>query len=319
MHNAESPAEADAPVKVAFFLGSDVTSHIIANRLTPILLRSGAAVDLFLTRAKPNRRRPRRLQQLYFIEHTLLQKFAYPYADEHGTPAPDQFNTPNGWRALAPDGLTVREIEDVNDPKFVAELAEQGLNVAVSVRCYQKFRKPILNVLRGNGSRFVNLHPGLLPRYRGVNTFVRSMIEGAPKAGFTLHDLEVEFDTGAVLGQASFPLNYSSSVVENMITHATDAAGLILDLIRRVAVGRPVPTVTQDENEARYFSYPTDTDLDRLSRNGVEVFRASVVIDVLADAFFGTLTDVSGLREVLIDAVRAEGIPVGSATRRIGV
>ena len=249
------------------------------------------------------------MQQLHFVEHALLQDYAYPYADNFGVPAPDAFNTPNGWRGLAPAGLTVRDVANVNDPDFVAELAGQGFDVAVSVRCYQKFRQPILDVLGRPGARFVNLHPGLLPRYRGVNTFTRSMIEGAPHAGFTLHHLEAEFDTGAVIAQASFPLSYSRSVVENMIAHATDAASLILDLTQRVSAGRPVAASAQDHSRARYFGYPTDDDLDVLSRNGVEMFRASVVIDVIADAFFGTLADIGGLRQTLIGAVRAAGIP----------
>src|SRR5437588_2113702 len=111
---APVPFQLGRPVRVAFFLGSDVTSHIIANRLLPILLRSGATVHLFLTRARPNRRRPRRLQQLYFVEHALLQDHAYPYVDSFGIPAPDQFNTPAGWRALAPTGLIVKDVANVN-------------------------------------------------------------------------------------------------------------------------------------------------------------------------------------------------------------
>jgi methionyl-tRNA formyltransferase len=310
------PLQVGRPIRVAFFLGSDVTSHIIANRLLPILLRSRATVHIFLTRARPNRRRPRRLQQLHFVEHALLQDHAYPYVDSYGIPAPDQFNTPAGWRALAPTGLIVRDVANVNDPEFVAELAAARLDVAVSVRCYQKFRKPILDLLSRPGSRFVNLHPGLLPHYRGVNTFVRSMIEGAPRAGFSLHDLDVEFDTGDVIGQASFPLSYSRSVVENMIAHATDAASLILDLVQRISAGRPVPARAQDDRKARYFSYPTDADLDRLARNGIDVFRASAVIDVLADAFFGTLADIGGLRDTLIEAVRDAGIPAEDSRDR---
>lgn len=303
------PAQVGRPVRVAFFLGSDLTSALIANRLLPILLRSNASVHLFLTRGRTSSRRPERLQQLFFVEHTLLQDYAYPYVDNFGVPAPDTFNTPNGWRALAPAGLTVRHVADVNDPAFVAELAGERIDIAVSVRCYQKFRQPVLDVLGRPGARFVNLHPGLLPRYRGVNTFSRSMIEGAPHAGFTLHHLEPEFDTGAIIGQAAFPLCYSRSVLENMVAHSSDAASLILDLAQRVSGGRDVPASIQDHGRARYFSYPTDTDLDRLSRNGVEMFRASVTIDTIADAFFGSLLDIGGLRQTLIAALHAAGIP----------
>jgi hypothetical protein len=46
--------------------------------------------------------------------------------------------------------------------------------------------------------------------------------------------------------------------------------------------------------------------------------RASAVIDVLADAFFGTLADIGGLRDTLIEAVRVAGIPTeDSCDRRL--
>src|SRR2546429_3923624 len=144
-----APISVRRPVRVAFFLGSDLTSHRVANRLIPILVDSGIPVVLFLTRAKPSSRRPRTLQQLFFVEHTLLQDVAYPYADRHGIPRPDGFNTPDGWRAVAPAEVTVRPVPDVNDPEFVAALPDLDIDVAVSVRCYQKFRPPILDTLGG--------------------------------------------------------------------------------------------------------------------------------------------------------------------------
>lgn len=305
------PRNANRPVRVAFFLGSDLTSHLIANRLIPILLDADISVCLYLTRAQLNRSRPQPLQQLFFVEHTLLQDYAYPYADLHAIPRPDRVNTPQGWRTLARDQVAVHQVEDVNDPDFVAGLADEQLDVAVSVRCYQKFRPPILTALGGadSGSLFVNLHPGLLPHYRGVNTFLRSMQEGAHQAGFTLHHLEPDWDTGGVIGQARFPLSYSRTILGNMLAHVPDAAALILDLIQRVTAGRPVGAWTQDSSQARYFSYPTSAELDELTRDGVELFRASAVIDTLVDAFFGTVPDIARLRRMLINAVDAADIP----------
>lgn len=48
----------------------------------------------------------------------------------------------------------------------------------------------------------VNLHPSLLPRYRGLNGY-RSLYEGEPEIGATLHWITPETDAGAILGQAS--------------------------------------------------------------------------------------------------------------------
>src|SRR5207248_7383267 len=60
----------------------------------------------------------------------------------------------------------------------------------------------------------VNLHPTPLPRYRGPNP-MRMIYDGSPTLGATLHYLDNEFDTGAILSQAEglMPENLSTESV----------------------------------------------------------------------------------------------------------
>ena len=51
----------------------------------------------------------------------------------------------------------------------------------------------------------VNLHPALLPAYRGPNVF-RAFYDGAPEFGATTHWMAEEYDTGHILSQKSVPL-----------------------------------------------------------------------------------------------------------------
>lgn len=48
----------------------------------------------------------------------------------------------------------------------------------------------------------VNVHPSLLPAYRGANG-LRALYEGEPRLGATLHYLTAEVDRGPILAQAS--------------------------------------------------------------------------------------------------------------------
>lgn len=51
----------------------------------------------------------------------------------------------------------------------------------------------------------VNLHPAVLPAYRGPNV-MRQFYEGAPVFGATLHWIAEEYDTGNILSQKSAPM-----------------------------------------------------------------------------------------------------------------
>jgi phosphoribosylglycinamide formyltransferase-1 len=50
--------------------------------------------------------------------------------------------------------------------------------------------------------RILNIHPSLLPKYRGLNTHARALEAGDAEAGCTVHEVTAELDDGPVLGQA---------------------------------------------------------------------------------------------------------------------
>lgn len=54
--------------------------------------------------------------------------------------------------------------------------------------------------------RMLNIHPSLLPKYRGLNTHARALKAGDREAGCTVHEVTPELDDGPILGQARVPV-----------------------------------------------------------------------------------------------------------------
>lgn len=54
--------------------------------------------------------------------------------------------------------------------------------------------------------RIVNIHPSLLPKYKGLDTHARAIEAGDAVAGCSVHLVTEELDGGAVLGQAEVPI-----------------------------------------------------------------------------------------------------------------
>ena len=54
--------------------------------------------------------------------------------------------------------------------------------------------------------RVLNIHPSLLPKYRGLNTHARAIEGGDAVAGCSVHVVTEELDAGEVLGQAEVPI-----------------------------------------------------------------------------------------------------------------
>jgi phosphoribosylglycinamide formyltransferase 1 len=54
--------------------------------------------------------------------------------------------------------------------------------------------------------RIVNIHPSLLPKYRGLDTHARALDAGDTISGCSVHIVTEELDAGEVLGQAEVPI-----------------------------------------------------------------------------------------------------------------
>ncbi|HUE78166.1 MAG TPA: phosphoribosylglycinamide formyltransferase [Sphingomicrobium sp.] len=54
--------------------------------------------------------------------------------------------------------------------------------------------------------RIVNIHPSLLPKYRGLDTHARAIAAGDSVAGCSVHIVTEEVDAGEVLAQAQVPI-----------------------------------------------------------------------------------------------------------------
>lgn len=68
--------------------------------------------------------------------------------------------------------------------------------------------------------RMLNIHPSLLPAFKGLDTHARALAAGAKFAGCSVHLVRPEMDEGPILGQAVVP------VLEND-TEATLAARVL--------------------------------------------------------------------------------------------
>ncbi|MBK5932960.1 phosphoribosylglycinamide formyltransferase [Rhodovulum imhoffii] len=54
--------------------------------------------------------------------------------------------------------------------------------------------------------RMLNIHPSLLPKYKGLHTHARAIEAGDAEAGCSVHEVTAELDGGPILGQGRVPV-----------------------------------------------------------------------------------------------------------------
>ncbi|MFL2852801.1 MAG: phosphoribosylglycinamide formyltransferase [Candidatus Pelagibacter sp.] len=54
------------------------------------------------------------------------------------------------------------------------------------------------------GKQIINIHPSLLPKFKGLNTFERILNNNEKKTGCTVHFVSEKLDSGKIINQKSF-------------------------------------------------------------------------------------------------------------------
>lgn len=90
---------------------------------------------------------------------------------------------------------------------FEAALQDELLKQPVDLICLAGFMR-ILNAefVEHWRDRMINIHPSLLPAYKGLNTFQRAIDDGVRFAGCTIHYVVPEMDAGPIIMQAVVPI-----------------------------------------------------------------------------------------------------------------
>jgi phosphoribosylglycinamide formyltransferase 1 len=63
--------------------------------------------------------------------------------------------------------------------------------------------------------RLINIHPALLPSYKGLNTHERALADGVKLHGCSVHHVVPEVDAGPIIAQAAVPV-FETDTVETL-------------------------------------------------------------------------------------------------------
>ncbi|MEM7723797.1 MAG: phosphoribosylglycinamide formyltransferase [Pseudomonadota bacterium] len=91
---------------------------------------------------------------------------------------------------------------------FEAALARALAPHAPDIICLAGFMRVLTGDFVGQWQgRMLNIHPSLLPKYRGLHTHARALEAGDTHHGCTVHEVTPALDDGPILGQARIRLH----------------------------------------------------------------------------------------------------------------
>jgi len=90
---------------------------------------------------------------------------------------------------------------------FETEIQNRLIPYDIDIICLAGFMRVLTAGFTDHwNGRMLNIHPSLLPKYKGLNTHARAIEAGDKAAGCTVHEVTAELDDGPILGQISVPI-----------------------------------------------------------------------------------------------------------------
>ncbi|MBF6604435.1 MAG: methionyl-tRNA formyltransferase [Chloroflexi bacterium] len=194
-------------------------------------------------------------------------------------------------------GLPIIAPTTLRDPGVAAAIAELRPDVGVLADYGLIVPLTILDLL---GHGILNVHPSLLPRWRGASPIPAAILAGDPETGVTIIAMDAGIDTGPIVAAERWPLTGRERAPEvevhaarvgvalvgrtlgpwlagALVPHVQDAAAATMTRPLRRADGRLDPTVPARDLERRVRAFDPwpgthlETSVGRLIVRRVEV------------------------------------------------
>ena len=116
----------------------------------------------------------------------------------------------------------------------------------------------------------LNIHPGQLPQYKGVDPVIHALDRGEQRVGVTLHVQDAGFDTGTVLAKAEAAVAAGDTLFSVNMRLFKLGTGLLLHYLAECGA---TLEGTSQEPDAAYDSWPDSDLVGRLKRSGRRLIR----------------------------------------------
>jgi len=112
-------------------------------------------------------------------------------------------------------GIKVFEIEKM-DEEFIEDLSRIEFDLCIVISFGMILPGKVFEKWPG---RWVNLHPSILPQYRGPSPMISALLDGAKQTGITINDVVEKVDSGMIFDQVKFNIESDDNLecLENKV------------------------------------------------------------------------------------------------------
>lgn len=168
-------------------------------------------------------------------------------------------------------GLYDIKSKSVNCNKFRKEIKKLDADIILVGSWSEKFT---LETICSPKVACINVHPSLLPKYRGPNPYIQVILNNEKKSGITFHLMNEYFDKGAILYQEQTDISDEETGYSLKLKCCELARKEVVNLLNSYREKIQIPLI-QNEKDSSYQSHISlkDSILDFEQENSSEIAR----------------------------------------------
>lgn len=193
------------------------------------------------------------LNSLVGSEHKVLLVITHPYDDKAYNMLKSTCNRNN---------IPIIQANKINSEEVISRVKECEPNLCVIAHFERIIKSELLKIPKLG---FINLHPSLLPYYRGLAPQHYPIINGEKEVGITVHYVDEGTDTGDIILQKRYPLSEDAYVADLHMLWMREYKTIVVEAIDLIM--NQAPVIKQPKEEGSFYSkmepkpYPLDKSL----------------------------------------------------------
>ena len=259
-------------LRIAVCVKRDLHGLTVLRQLIPLL--SGHHVKVFCSvKTRPSETTDPVLAKIKHLERDFPMDILGSSATHKEDDFLNQADHPATWTAL----------KNLKQGEGGQDLLDFAPDLVLSIRFSLIFKPWIIEQI---SLGIVNIHPGPLPKYRGLFTPFWQYYNGEDALGCTVHLVDEGIDTGPVLGFGTIERQRDRSLLWAISTIYCAGLPIIADYVAAAAKGSSL-SATPQKAGGNYYNFPTPSDFQSFQTSVGEIVTPIDYSDMLARAWAG--------------------------------
>lgn len=160
------------------------------------------------------------------------------------------------------------EVDKINSTESKKMMKDLAPDVMITLSFDQILKKDVLEIPK---LAALNLHPGVLPKYKGIFPEFWKIYNKEKYSGVTVHYLAEKVDAGDILAQVRFPIKKTDTKWSLAIRSAKAGEKILTDVLLKIKNGVKIKPI-KNLGLSKYYSMPSKEQLDDFYNRGKSLF-----------------------------------------------